>query len=64
MIRKPAAEGLSAGEPKVQEGEVLSDGKAVFIAEEPAPDRDDYDLSREGEEGENLLCCHLDVLHF
>lgn len=64
--QEPAAERRwpSAGEPEVQQGEVLRHREAVFIAEEHAPDGDHHHLSREGEEGVNLLRCHLDVRHF
>lgn len=42
---------LSAGELKVQQSEVPTDGDAVFVTQEVAPDGDGEDFSREGEEG-------------
>lgn len=53
----------SAGQLKVQQGEVLGDRDAVFITQEVALDGDDDDFSWDGEKGVNLLCCHLYVLH-
>lgn len=53
----------SAGEPQVQQCQVLIDGDAVFVAQEVAPDCDGEGFSREGEEGLDPLCCHLDELH-
>lgn len=55
--------GLSAGELKVQQCEVLDDGDAVFVTQEVAPDGDDEELLWEGEEGLEPLCCHLEELH-
>lgn len=50
-------------ELKVQQCEVLTDGDAVLIAQEVASDGGDEGLPREGEEGVDPLCCHLDVFH-
>lgn len=52
-----------SGELKVQQCEVLSDGDAVFIAQEVAPHSNDEGFSREAEEGPDPFCCHLDELH-
>lgn len=50
-------------ELEVQQREVLADGDAVLVTQEVAPDGDGDGFSREGEEGLDPLCRHLDVLH-
>lgn len=53
----------SAGEPEVQQDELLVDGNTVLVTQEVAPDGDDEGFPWEGEEGLDPLCCQLDVLH-
>ena len=54
---------MLSGELKVEQGEVLMEGDAVFVAQEVAADGEREGFSREGEEGPDPLCCHLDVFH-
>lgn len=54
---------LSGGELKVQQGEVLTDGDDVLVTQEVAPHGEDHGFLWEGDEGEDPLCCHLDVSH-